>query len=93
MDGTGAFRLFHFLSLLLFFPHSHADPPLSALWQIRHGFYIILFLFLISLPILWKVDMVKGSADAERYERETRQVRAEGTTEGEAEGLLAGEQG
>jgi hypothetical protein len=51
--------------------------------QIRRGFYVILVLFLVALPILWKVDMAKGSVDAERYDQEAKEVREEGREEEE----------
>ncbi|ORY84077.1 autophagy-related protein 22-like protein [Leucosporidium creatinivorum] len=38
--------------------------------QIRHGFWLILFMLLLALPILSQVDMHQGRADAEAYERE-----------------------
>ncbi|GAA5943790.1 Atg22p [Sporobolomyces koalae] len=37
--------------------------------QIRHGFYLILAFFLISLPILIRVDLEQGSKDVERFEK------------------------
>ncbi|KAM0750426.1 MFS general substrate transporter [Meredithblackwellia eburnea MCA 4105] len=38
--------------------------------QIRHGFFLILLMFLLALPLLLKVDMDKGRNDAECYQRE-----------------------
>lgn len=38
--------------------------------QIRHGFWLILLMLLLALPVLSQVDMHQGRADAEAYERE-----------------------
>ncbi|GAA5839284.1 hypothetical protein JCM5353_004126 [Sporobolomyces roseus] len=38
--------------------------------EIRHGFWLILGFFWLSLPILRGVDMEKGSKDADSFERE-----------------------
>ncbi|GAA5854361.1 hypothetical protein JCM8547_001794 [Rhodosporidiobolus lusitaniae] len=58
--------------------------------EIRHGFYIILAFLLLSLPILVKVDMEKGSKAAEEYEARLKAggEGEEGEGEGEGEGLL-----
>lgn len=38
--------------------------------EIRHGFWLILVMLCLALPILRAVDMDKGRADAEAYERD-----------------------
>lgn len=38
--------------------------------EIRYAFWVILALMVVSLPVLAKVDVKRGSADAERYENE-----------------------
>ncbi|GAA5916126.1 hypothetical protein JCM6882_003946, partial [Rhodosporidiobolus microsporus] len=42
----------------------------NATGNIRSGFFIILSLFLLALPVLWIVDVDKGGRDAERYHLE-----------------------
>ncbi|GAA5952390.1 hypothetical protein JCM3765_001958 [Sporobolomyces pararoseus] len=37
--------------------------------QIRHGFYLILIFFVSSIPILLKVDMERGTKDADEFEK------------------------
>lgn len=37
--------------------------------EIRHGFFLILGMLVLALPILAKVDMDKGRSDADEYER------------------------
>ncbi|BGP02282.1 Autophagy-type protein 22 [Rhodotorula toruloides ATCC 204091] len=45
--------------------------------DIRHGFWVILILLLASLPVLAKVDMRKGSEDAEAFDREIKALAAD----------------
>ncbi|GAA6001515.1 hypothetical protein JCM10207_006703 [Rhodosporidiobolus poonsookiae] len=41
----------------------------NATGEIRHGFFIILALLLVAVPILVRVNMEQGSADAEEYDQ------------------------
>ncbi|BGP32376.1 Autophagy protein 22 [Rhodotorula toruloides] len=45
--------------------------------NIRHGFWVILVLLLASLPVLAKVDMRRGSEDAETFDREIKALAAD----------------
>ncbi|GAA5901076.1 Atg22p [Sporobolomyces salmoneus] len=43
--------------------------------EIRNGFWLILGFFLMSLPILKRVDMEKGTKDAETFEAELEELQ------------------
>lgn len=49
----------------------------QVMGDIRHGFWVILVLLLASLPVLAKVDMRKGSEDAEAFDREIKALAAD----------------
>ena len=43
--------------------------------QIRHGFWLILTMFILAIPILAQVDMDGGRADAEEFQRQVLNFR------------------
>ncbi|GAA5983244.1 hypothetical protein JCM10908_000209 [Rhodotorula pacifica] len=45
--------------------------------EIRYAFWVILALMVVSLPVLAKVDVKRGSEDAERYENEINALAIE----------------
>ncbi|TKA56833.1 hypothetical protein B0A53_01234 [Rhodotorula sp. CCFEE 5036] len=49
----------------------------NATGEIRYAFWVILALMVVSLPVLAKVDVQRGSEDAERYENEINVLAVE----------------
>lgn len=49
----------------------------NATGEIRYAFWVILALMVVSLPVLAKVDVHRGSEDAERYENEINALAVE----------------
>ncbi|KWU47059.1 autophagy-type protein 22 [Rhodotorula sp. JG-1b] len=49
----------------------------NATGEIRYAFWVILALMVVSLPVLAKVDVQRGSEDAERYENEINALAVE----------------